>query len=163
MHLEQFLELFNPLPGNHYLEVTTAPDAISVALEDLMQSVDGEFQLALYAPEGSTPNPTLSYTKVQFIHNFKNPFRALPRDNDMILFKDIFSKHENPELLLRIAYRTLANAAHIIIMEKKGLLEIEKLQELLEKFEFRASNSIDVFPEYDLVMAKKMHMWGNGL
>ncbi len=163
MQLEQFLELFNPLPGNHYLEVTTAPDAISVALEDLMQSVDGEFQLALYASEESASNPTLSHTKVQFIHNLKNPFRALPRDNDMILFKDIFSKHENPELLLRIAYRTLANAAHIIIMEKKGLLEIEKLQELLEKFEFRAPNSIDIFPEYDLVMAKKMHMWGNGL
>ena len=34
---------------------------------------------------------------------------------------------------------------------------------MLEEFEFRSSNEIDVLPEYDLVMAKKLHMWGNGL
>jgi hypothetical protein len=42
-------------------------------------------------------------------------------------------------------------------------MDIESTKELLEKFEFRAPNEIDVIDEYDLVMAKKMHMWGNGL
>ena len=37
------------------------------------------------------------------------------------------------------------------------------MYELLENNEFRAANFIDIFPNYDLVMAKKMHMWGNGL
>ena len=36
-------------------------------------------------------------------------------------------------------------------------------KEMLEEFEFRSPNEIDVLPEYDLVMAKKLHMWGNGL
>ena len=66
-------------------------------------------------------------------------------------------------MLLRIAYTTLANAADVIIMEKKGIMDVEATKELLEKFEFRAPNAIDLLDEYELVMAKKMHMWGNGL
>ena len=42
-------------------------------------------------------------------------------------------------------------------------MKIDEMLELLETFEFRAANQIDILQEYDLVMAKKMHMWGNGL
>ena len=66
-------------------------------------------------------------------------------------------------MILKIAYTTLANTADIIIMQKKGTMDIDAIKEMLEEFEFRAANYIDVLPEYDLVMAKKMHMWGNGL
>ena len=36
-------------------------------------------------------------------------------------------------------------------------------KEILEDFEFRVANYIDLVEGYDLIMAKKMHMWGNGL
>jgi hypothetical protein len=163
MQLNQFLELFNPLPGNHYLQVTTQPDETTLALQKLIDEVDGEFRLAIYAQDEFTLDSGLSKTKTQFVKKFNTPFRALPRDNDIVIFKDILSKHTNPKLLLKIAYTTLANTADIIIMEKKGTMDIEATKELLEAFEFRAANAIDVVDEYDLVMAKKMHMWGNGL
>ncbi|MBA1438713.1 MAG: hypothetical protein FAF05_06995 [Epsilonproteobacteria bacterium] len=82
MDLKQFLELFNPLPGNCYLQVTTKPDATTKALEALLKDADGELRVVLY-------------------------------DEDDALF--------------------------------------------------RSPNYIDVLPQYDLVMAKKLHMWGNGL
>jgi len=163
MNLEQFLELFHPLPGNHYIQVTTKPDATTIALYEKIQKVAGEFRLAVYAHDVFTIDKHLLEAKVQFVKNFKHPFRALPRDNDMVILKDIFTQHATPELLLRTAYTTLANTADIIIMEPKGELDIEATKELLEKFEFRAPNEIDVVEGYDLVMAKKMHMWGNGL
>ena len=81
----------------------------------------------------------------------------------MIILKDIFYKYQNKEMLLKIAYTSLANAADIVIMEKKGLLDIPLLKQMLEDFEFRAANEIDIVDGYDLVMAKKMHMWGAGL
>jgi len=163
MKLDQFLELFNPLPGNHYLQVTTKPDSTTVVLQDIIKKVDGEFRLAIYAEDEFSLDENLADTKVQFINKFNTPFRALPRDNDIVIFKDILMQHTNPNLLLKIAYTTLANTADIVIMEKKGTMDIEGLKQLLEEFEFRAPNYIDVLPEYDLVMAKKMHMWGNGL
>jgi len=43
------------------------------------------------------------------------------------------------------------------------LLNIEALKTKLEIMEFRSANEIDIIDGYDLVIAKKMHMWGNGL
>ncbi|WP_297440099.1 hypothetical protein [Sulfurimonas sp.] len=163
MDLKQFCELFHPLPGNHYIQITDSIDETTEALYELLQGVDGELSIALYEEQQSTLPQNLKDVKLQSIQKLSNPFRALPRDNDMVIFKNIFYKHANPELLLRIAYTTLANTANIIIMQDKGTMDIQATKELLEKFEFRAPNEIDVLDEYDLVMAKKMHMWGNGL
>lgn len=163
MDLKQFRELFHPLPGNHYLEVTTKVDETTFVLQELMNSVDGEFRLALYGSDELLLPDELQQANLQQISKLNAPFRALPRDNDIVILKDIFTIHANPELLLRISYTTLANAAEVVIMEKKGLLDIEAIKSLLEKFEFRASNEIDIVEGYDVVMAKKMHMWGQGL
>ncbi|WP_193150571.1 hypothetical protein [Sulfurimonas sediminis] len=163
MELKQFLELFNPLPGNHYLQITDKIDATTLALQKIIAEVEGEFHLALYTQDAVKIPEALEQTKIQIINSFTKPFRALPRDNDMVIFKDVLSQHSNPDLLLRIAYTTLANTANIIIMQKKGTTNTAKTKELLERFEFRAPNAIEILPKYDLVMAKKMHMWGNGL
>lgn len=162
-NLEQFLQLFNPLPGNHYLQVTTAPDETTHALCEILEKVDGELGLVVYSDDKMDYSEEFPNAKLQNINNFKQPFRAVPRNHDIVVFKDFFHLHENPKMMLKIAYTTLANTADIIIMQKKGTMDIDAMKNLLEEFEFRAPNDIDVLPEYDLVMAKKMHMWGNGL
>ena len=148
MKLDQFLELFHPLPGNHYLQIATSEDEISRRVASLIGGVDGKFQLILYNEDNL---------------NFTQPFRAIPRDNDMVIIKDVYSQHQNKDMLIKLTYLTLANAANIIILEKKGLLDIDAIKAHLEHFEFRAPNEIDIVEGYDLIMAKKMHMWGNGL
>jgi len=163
MDLEQFLELFHPLPASHYLLVTDVIDDIAFTLNDLMKSVDGELRVVLYEDIPSKLPATLSAVKLQSIQNQTQPFRALPRDNDIVIFKDIQTLHKNFEQLLKIAYTTLANAAEIVVMQKSGSMDIEATKELLERYEFRAPNAIDLLQGYDLVMAKKMHMWENGL
>jgi hypothetical protein len=163
MDLKQFLELFNPYPGNHYLQVTTKIDEITDAFFELMKGVDGELSIVLYSDKEDELSSKYPDAKIQFIKNFKQPFRALPRTHDMVLFKDVFHQHENQKGILKIAYATLANAANIIIMQKKGEMDIQATLDMLDEFEFRSPSCIDVLPEYDLVMAKKLHMWGNGL
>jgi len=148
MNLEQFSQLFNPLPGNHYLQVTTAKDEITDKLTTMLEKVDGELSVALYNDENL---------------DFSKPFRAPARSNDIIIFQDTFIAHQNQKMILKIAYTSLANTADIIIMEKKGVMDIETMKNMLEEFEFRAANEIDIVEDYDLIMAKKMHMWGNGL
>ena len=156
--MEQFLELFHPLPGNSYLLVTSKIDDVASALHAKTKAVDGNFSIALYG-EGS-----YEAAKIEHIDSLSKPFRALPRDNDRVIFYDIFTKHTAPQILLSLAYRTLANAAEVVIVEPKGALEASKMYELLEQKEFRAPNIIeDVFNEHDIFIAKKMHMWGNGL
>lgn len=146
--LTKFLQLFNPLPGNQYLHVSQKKNEISRALEVLLEDVGGKLNIELYNQENLS---------------FSQPFRALPRDHDIVILQDVFSLHVNPSMLLKISYRTLANTAEIIILEKKGVLDIEKVKETLEAHEFRTPNFIDILDGYDIIVAKKMHMWGNGL
>lgn len=163
MDLKQFLELFNPYPGNHYMLVTDEVDEISTALYDLIKAADGELSIVHYGDTEIELGSDLENAQLQNIKTYKQPYRALPRTYDMVVFKDIFHKHENQKGVLNIAYTSLANAAHIIIMQKKGTMNIDETLSLLEELEFRAQNSIDLLPEYDLVIAKKLHMWGKGL
>jgi len=153
-------ELFNPLPGNRYLEVTTNIDGVSFLLAQLMEDVGGKFNIALYDDIGAEPDIKANISRVA---GTKALPRAMPREHDMVVLKDIYSLHEDKGALLSLSYRTLANAAHIIILEKKGAVDTKELMQMLEEFEFRAANEIDIVDGYDLVMAKKMHMWGNGL
>ncbi|MFA5455230.1 MAG: hypothetical protein WC272_07915 [Sulfurimonas sp.] len=161
-NLEQFRKLFNPLPGNHYLHVTTNVDNISFLFDEMMQGVGGKFNLVIYAQENPHAKKP-SDANIQYIQDLKQPFRGLPRDHDIVVIKDILNVHQNPKMILKLAYTTLANTANIVIIEKKGVMDIEALKAMLEEHEFRAPNEIDIIEGYDLVMAKKMHMWGAGL
>ena len=162
--LTQFLELFRVQPGYKYIQVTTDVDDTTKALYDLLTNNNAEFRIAYYN-EQSMPDLNSLYpkAKVQHIKNFNHPYRALPRDNDIVIYKDIFTKHNKQDLLLKTAYTTLANTADIIIMEKKGTLDPQKMMELFENFEYRAANHMNIVDGYDIFMAKKLHMWGNGL
>lgn len=162
-NLEQFKKLFNPLPGNHYLHVTTALDDIAFLFEKAMQDVGGKFDLVIYDQNNLQADLKLPYTNIQHVKDFKKPFRSLPRDHDIVVLKDFFYAHENQKMILKLAYLTLANTANIIIIEKKGVMDIETVKAMLEEYEFRAPNEIDIIDGYDLIIAKKMHMWGNGL
>jgi hypothetical protein len=161
MDLKQFLELFNPKPGNRFLQVSDRVDETTISLNTLLNSVSGELHLVCYGTQDCSLE--IDIEKTQYIQDWKTPFRALPREHDIVIFKDIFHLHQNQDILLKIAYTTLANNADIIIMQEKETMDVEALEEKLEKFEFRSANYIDVLSEYDLIMAKKMHMWGNGL
>ncbi len=156
--MEQFLELFHPNPGNSYLLVTSNIDEVADALHATITAVEGNFSIALYG-QGD-----FAGAKVEQIDALHKPFRALPRDNDRVIFKDILTRHASANMLLKLAYKTLANAAEVIIVEKAGELDETATKELLEANEFRAPNKIEGLLEgYDVFTARKMHMWGNGL
>jgi hypothetical protein len=88
--LKQFLELFKPFPGNHYIQVTTEVDATTGALYELMKEKSGEFRIAYYNEEETNALDVLfPEAKIQYIKNFAYPFRALPRDNDIVIFKSL--------------------------------------------------------------------------
>jgi hypothetical protein len=159
--MKQFLELFRPQPANSYLLVSTHADKLSTALARKLKEFDGSLHVTLYPGEHQSLNE--DNIKLNFIEDFDTLFRALPRSYDAVIFQDFYHLHTQKERIIKLAYNALANTADIIIMQKKGEMNIEAMLEMLEVSEYRAGNKIDVLDEYDLVMAKKMHMWGAGL
>ena len=151
-------ELINPLPGYKILHVSDRIDTLADDLKTILDEVGGMLHLALYES-----SEIMEDTKVQHISNYEDIFRALPRDHDIVIFYNTFSKHQKQDVMIKNAYHTLANAAFLIIIEQKGIIDISLVKNSLENLEFRAPNEIELIDGYDLIMAKKMHMWGNGL
>lgn len=159
----QFLELIQPQPGFKVLDVTAHADALTVAVaEHLKPFAKHRLTIAMYPGEHRQFEAGESL-KVQNIPNYKIPFRALPRDNDVVIIRDVLHQHAFTERILKSIYTTLANTGDIIVVTKNEEADIEGQKALLEEYEFRAPNSIDILDGYTIVMAKKMHMWGNGL
>ena len=104
LNLEKFKKLFTPLPGNHYLQVTNQANEISDLIQELMNQVDGKFNLVLYNDKNL---------------KLDQPFRAIAREHDNVILTNIFSAHKNQDMLIKLSYLTLANTANIIIIEKK--------------------------------------------
>ncbi len=159
--MKQFLELFSPQPANSYLLVTTHMDKVAAALADKLREFDGTLHVSLYP--GEHQEIQRDNIKLHEVKDFNTPFRALPRSFDTVIFQDLYHLHQHKERIIKLAYNALANTADIVIMQKSGTMDIEVMLEMLEISEYRAGNTIDVLAEYDLVMAKKMHMWGHGL
>ncbi len=151
-------ELINPLPAYKILHVSDRVDGLAHDLKAILDEVDGALNLVLYEC-----SDTMENVKVQFVSNYEEIFRGVPRDYDVVVFYNTFSKHQKQENMLKHAYHTLANAAFLIIIEKKDVMDIIFVKDKLAALEFRAPNEIDLLEGYDLIMAKKMHMWGNGL
>lgn len=160
---KQFLELIQPQPGFKVLDVTAHADELTEAvIEHLKPFSHHRLAVALYPGEHKAFEPS-DALKIQDIPNYDAPFRALPRDNDIVIIRDVLHKHSQAERILKSIYTTLANTGDIIIVTKSEDVDVEAQKALLEKLEFRAPNSIDILDGYCIVMAKKMHMWGNGL
>ena len=159
--MQQFLELFNPYPGNQFLLVTTHCDTIATALSDILSKVDG--MLSLHCFPGRHNEIKADNIERHDVADFQSLPRALPRSNDMVILQDVYHLHETPERIMKQMYATLANTGDIVIMQRRETMNIETMLAMLEAFEFRAGSTIDCHPDYDLVMGKKMHMWGNGL
>lgn len=160
---KQFLELIQPQPGFKVLDVTAHADELTEAvIEHLKPFRQHRMALALYPGEHKVFEPS-NALKIQEIPNYNVPFRALPRDNDIVIIRDVFHKHSQAERILKSIYTTLANTGDIIIITKSEDADVEAQKAILERLEFRSANSIDILDGYCLVMAKKMHMWGNGL
>ena len=90
-------------------------------------------------------------------------FRLTPRNYEYAILMNSLNICENQEKFLEVVYHSLENSAQIILIQKKDTMSISKMSELLDITNFRAINDIDIFEDYYLVTAKKLHMWGAGL
>lgn len=80
------------------------------------------------------------------------------REYEYIIAKDIPTDVK----LLKLLYRSMENSAEIIVLQKCDLgINVE---EILESCEFKTPNTIyGIYKDLEITVAKKLHMWGNGL
>ena len=138
-------------------------DGLTAALAEHVGLCGGELTVAAYPGEHRLP-PAAEHLRFGAVKNFRAPFKAAARDYEIILLNDILHLHAFREKLLRHAYQGLENSALLIVIQSGGSLPREEVEALLERCEYRAANTIDGLIEgASVTVAKKLHMWGNGM
>lgn len=143
--LNLFRSLFQEFPNIAILHVNNGVNFLTPLLEDIANTLEGKVDL------------------INFIDEKSARLRSSARDFEYIILSDILSHCPNKDKILKIMYKALENSANIIILEKKSHKNTQEIKELLDKTSFVAINDIDLFEEYTLITAKKLHMWGSGL
>jgi hypothetical protein len=161
--MSSFCDLFQTSPQMKILIATSHADALIDEIYTYLAPFNATVDLSLYPGEHSQYlSPLIS--KVDTIKDFNSPIRSATRDYETIILQDVLHHHSLPLKLLQLVYRSLENSAEVIIVQKCGVMETSEIEALLEKSEFRAANTIhDLIEASDVIVAKKMHMWGNGL
>ncbi|DAB38465.1 MAG TPA: hypothetical protein CFH83_05855 [Sulfuricurvum kujiense] len=153
--------LLHPSPHTKIMVVTSHLDSMTEQLGAFLAPYEGLIDVSLFP--GDHQNLT-SFHKTFTIKDYKSPAGGIPRDYAAVIVQDVLHLHESPHKFLELLYRTLLNASEIIILQKNGSMSFPEVESLLDQVEFRAINAITDFIEgYDVIVAKKMHMWGKGL
>ena len=139
--LEEFSFLFDFTPNIAILDLNNGCDSITKSLNDFVYSFDGEIT--------TVKNKILNELKVK-----------IKRSNyDYGVICNFILSYEDKKTLMKIITSAIRDSGYIIILEEKNK-NLNEIYSLLEEFDFGAVNSIDIFKNYNLIMGKKMHMWG---
>lgn len=143
--LNLFKELFSDYPNIAILHVDNSLNLIDDALEEVRALNGGNIKYIKFENQNSAR------------------LRATAREYEYIILGDILSYCENKDKILQLMYKAIENSGNIIILEKKSNNNKDEILSLLDELGFMASNTIDLFEDYYIFTAKKMHHWGNGL
>lgn len=153
--------LLHPTPHTKIMVVTSHLDSMAEELRDFLAPHEGLIDVSLFPGDHQDLNPC---NKTFTIKDYHSPAGGVPRDYAAVIVQDVLHLHESPHKFLELIYRTLLNASEIIIVQKNGSIGIAEVEALLDEAEFRAINTItDLIGGYEVIIGKKMHMWGNGL
>lgn len=155
--------LLHPTPHTKIMVATSHLDGLMEELASFLSPYEGLIDLSLFPGEHQEfLHPSVH--KVHTVKDYKSPAGGIPRDYASVIVQDVLHLHESPNKFLQMIYRTLLNASEIIIVQKNGSMNIAEVESLLDQVEFRAINPItDLIEGHEIIVGKKMHMWGAGL
>ncbi len=155
--------LLHPTPHTKIMVVTSHLDGLSGELGDFLVPYEGLIDLSLFpGAHQSLAHPV--FHKIVTVKDYRSPAGGVPRDYAAVIVQDVLHLHQSPRKFLELIYRTLLNASEIIVVQKSGSMGIAEIESLLDEVEFRAINTMsDWIDGYEVIVGKKMHMWGKGL
>ena len=166
--LDQLLTIINLYPSTRIMHFSDDTPALNRKIAQLCRENSYEFELYYNSDkllqssiDTFATNPLVTNKKI----NLKQPRYAIQAKLYDYFFVTMPIEDTLKENFLKKSHAIIKNAGIIIIFvpkieNKKDDKNIYLWMQLLEENYFVASNTIDIFDHYDLVVSKKMHGWG---
>lgn len=134
-------------------------------LRELVEALPG-MKVLLIAPEGEDASAAVLREHLSccggelMLNRYPAPLQVPSREFEAVVIDRVMHRHPEPLKLLKQAYRSLENSGILIIIDSD---KTDAVIALLEACDYRTPNIIDLSSDCHVVVAKKLHMWGNGL
>jgi hypothetical protein len=161
--IEQLLSIIPEHPALRIMHISQSGTQLSDALATLVKQREYEFLLNItndifyeeinsrYSDESS------SVKKMKFE---QRRYVSMAKTYDYI-FVTSDVPVEMQEQFAKTIHGHIKNAGNIILfLEKNNLKVLDSWRQILEENYYVATNTIDLFKEYEIVISKKMHGWG---
>ena len=162
--LPMLFEIFPNFPSIRVMHITDQHSDVVKKLASFFKENEYEFDVmvsdaafqksveeALNEPSKYLTIRPLAYTDTQY--NFKG------RQYDTVVVDVDFDKILQERYFFERIYALMKNAAGILVLIPRQSTILEGIEERLEDYNFVAVNPIDLFDEYQVIYAKKMHGW----
>jgi hypothetical protein len=161
--IEQLLSIIPNHPAIRIMQISQCGTELSDALTTLVKQREYEFLLNItdetfYEEALDRYNDdTCSVKKMKFE---QRRYVSMAKTYDYI-FVTADIPLEIQEQFTKTIHGHIKNAGNIILFLEKGNLKVlDGWRTTLEENYFVATNTIDMFKEYEIVISKKMHGWG---
>ena len=162
--IEQLLSIIPDHPALRVMQIAESKTDLSHALSALAEEREYEFLLNLTESE-SYEEIKESYQEsdastVKLMKFDQRRYVTMAKMYDYV-FVTATVPEELQEQFAKTIHEHIKNAGNIILfLEKNSLKVLDGWQRTLEENYFVATNTIDLFEEYEILISKKMHGWG---
>lgn len=139
--VDEFSSLFDLTPNIAILDLNNGCETVTKALNGFTASIDADITTLEPAP----------------LIDLRPKIKRTNYDYGVI--SDSILDHVDKKNLMKMITLAIRDSGYIIVLEKKEK-SLDEIYALLEEFDFGAVSSIDIFEDHNLLMGKKMHMWG---
>ena len=162
--IDQLLGIINLYPSIRIMHFSDGSHLLSKKISRLCEENDYEYQLNctsdIFYQKSTVKYVESNLVKVKFI-NLEQPRYAIQAKMYDYLFVTSDIPDEKKLSFLKKSYGVIKNAGIIIIFVPKGdYSQIHLWSQLLEDNNFVATNTLNIFSNYDVIISKKMHGWG---
>ncbi len=162
--LKKLLQIIQPSPMQRIGHFSGGGDLFCEQLSDFCQI--NEYEYLLNCTDNDFYDSCIQRYETKEWVKIKN--FNLARPNYLLhgkfyeyLFVTTTISEETRETFLQKSHKCIKNAGHIILLvPKKDYMQIDIWTQLLEENYFVATNTIDIFQNYEIIISKKMHGWG---
>jgi len=162
--IQQLLDIIPNHPGLRLSQFSDGGETFSTALSNLCLIHEHEYQLNVLDEEFYEKSLKLYGDKpLSSIKRIKWEQRryASPAKQYDFLFVTATVPQTHRQLFAKTIHSHIKSAGHLILfLEKNNQQNSDEWYGFLEEYLFVAINTIDIFKEYEILIAKKMHGWG---
>lgn len=162
--IDQLLGIIDIYPAIRVMHFSEGSHLLTKKIYELCREHEYEYQLNctndIYFQKATTRYSENKIIRIKRFNLSQPRYNIQAKLYDYLFVTSNIAQEER-ESFLKKSYGVIKNGGLILIFIPKGDLEQNYIwSELLSQNNFVATNSLDIFERYDLIISKKMHGWG---